>query len=482
MMKTSILIVEDDWIVAEDIRNRLEAFGFATTEKATSGAEAIEIATKSLPDIVLMDIELGGDMDGIEAASLIESNLHIPVVFITGHTDWERISRASISWPFGYVIKPFYNDELNITIETTQKAYKAHRQNKEAQVKQRELLRLQQILLNNMPPTTMLLRPLTREIIACNEAGDKVGAVAGKTCHSAWWKNGTPCPRCLAPDLWNTGQAQHALQQSNDGYWDCYWIPVTDDIYLHYHCDITDRKRIEDEKTRLESELRRKENFEQLANAAKKLAHDLNNALTPILIQAQLAKLVIEKSHPIQANLSEIFKAGNHTKEMVKDFLSLMKQNGNGGHPTEMTLVVRETLRQIRSFLPPKIEIREIIEVTSDAVSVDGRQLHQLLMELCADAAIGMTESGGVLEVRLDDLDLTSGLADSVDLPSGQYIKLTISDEDAVHHIYSEKLRADLALAEGVVRSMGGALKVNISPEEGNSFTLLLPKIMDLCG
>jgi len=112
-MKTStILVVEDENIVAKDLQNRLKRLGYAVPELASSGEEAIRKAATSRPDLVLMDIGLRGKIDGIEAAQQIYTRLRIPVVFLTAYADDSTIRRAKIVKPFGYIGKPLEDQEL----------------------------------------------------------------------------------------------------------------------------------------------------------------------------------------------------------------------------------------------------------------------------------------------------------------------------------------------------------------------------------
>lgn len=118
MTKTRILVVEDDQLVAIDICTRLEALGvYDVAGRATTGEEAISMVAELKPDLVLMDIVLKSDMDGIEAAGIIRSKYNVPVVYLTSYMDEEFLKRAKITVPFGYILKPFNARELHTTIE-----------------------------------------------------------------------------------------------------------------------------------------------------------------------------------------------------------------------------------------------------------------------------------------------------------------------------------------------------------------------------
>lgn len=112
-----LMLVEDERVVALDLRQQLQAFGYRVTKVVASGEKAVREALKTPPDLVLMDIHLEGRMDGIDAAEQIQSQLHIPVVFLTAYAEDETLRRAMNSRPFGYLVKPCEGRELHATIQ-----------------------------------------------------------------------------------------------------------------------------------------------------------------------------------------------------------------------------------------------------------------------------------------------------------------------------------------------------------------------------
>jgi DNA-binding Lrp family transcriptional regulator/CheY-like chemotaxis protein len=117
MDKANILIVEDEGIVAQDIKATLENMGYGVVGIASTGKDAIEKASQTNPDLVLMDIKLKGDMDGIEATKKISDQTKIPVVFLTAYANEEILEKAKSSKAFGYIVKPFEENNLNSTIQ-----------------------------------------------------------------------------------------------------------------------------------------------------------------------------------------------------------------------------------------------------------------------------------------------------------------------------------------------------------------------------
>ena len=117
MANTKIMVVEDEGIVALDIQSKLEGKGYEVPAVVATGEEAVQKAGETRPDLVLMDIQLEGEMDGVEAAEQIRTRFAIPVVYLTAYSDDNTLQRAKIAEPFGYLLKPFEEKKLHTTIE-----------------------------------------------------------------------------------------------------------------------------------------------------------------------------------------------------------------------------------------------------------------------------------------------------------------------------------------------------------------------------
>ena len=117
MEKVQVLIVEDEAIVSMDLRYKLEALGYGVPAAVSSGEEAVEAASQLHPDVVLMDIGLSGEMDGIDAAAQIRDQFDIPVVYLTAWVDKDTLERAHATEPSGYLRKPFRDAELRSAVD-----------------------------------------------------------------------------------------------------------------------------------------------------------------------------------------------------------------------------------------------------------------------------------------------------------------------------------------------------------------------------
>lgn len=128
MAEKRILVVEDEIITADDIRESLQDMGYTVLAVVSSGEEAIIKVKEDTPDLVLMDIMLSGEMDGIETAKQILFRFNIPVVYLTAYSDKTILERAKITEPFGYILKPFNDRELHINIEIAFYKHKMERE------------------------------------------------------------------------------------------------------------------------------------------------------------------------------------------------------------------------------------------------------------------------------------------------------------------------------------------------------------------
>jgi PAS domain S-box-containing protein len=138
MSNTAILIVEDEAIVAEDLKNKLKRLGYEVAGIAAEGEEAVALVGSLRPNLVIMDIQLEGSIDGIEAAQAIQHFCDVPVIYLTAHSDSATIARAKLTGPIGYILKPFEERELAIQVELA--LYK-HRIDQQVR-RQREWLRV----------------------------------------------------------------------------------------------------------------------------------------------------------------------------------------------------------------------------------------------------------------------------------------------------------------------------------------------------
>jgi len=275
-----------------------------------------------------------------------------------------------------------------------------------------------------------------------------------------------------------------------------YFISAYCPFEMHFAVtfeDITEQKRAETSRKKLESQLQQAQKMEAVGALAGGIAHDFNNILTPILIQSELALMDLAEDNPIQFNIREVMKAGHRAKDLVKQILTFSRQTEQQPIPLKASSIIKEAIRLLRASIPTTIEIRFNIPKNEDAVNADPTQIHQVLMNLCTNAAHAMRDKGGALEVSLDMVELDSEFTSRhVDLEPGAYLKLSVSDtghgispevlDRIFDPFFTTKDRAEgtgmgLAVVHGIIKNYGGEITVESELGKGTTFMAFIPSI-----
>jgi diguanylate cyclase (GGDEF)-like protein/PAS domain S-box-containing protein len=156
MAKGKLLIAEDEKIIAFDLSTRLSGFGYEVIGSAATGKEVLEIAKANRPDLVLMDIFLKGDLDGIQTAQALRKEFFLPVIFLTAHSDEETLQRAKVVEPSGYILKPFDDRELRSVLEMALYKVEAERRLYESEARYRAIVQDQSDLVLRWLPNFMI--------------------------------------------------------------------------------------------------------------------------------------------------------------------------------------------------------------------------------------------------------------------------------------------------------------------------------------
>jgi FixJ family two-component response regulator len=232
-----LFIVEDDNDLNHLIQKSLRREGLVT-EGAQNGKEAISGIIRNSNALMLLDYSLP-DMTGVELLKeLKEKGYEIPFIVITGRGNEEIAVEMMKLGARDYLIKDSnLLDMLPVVVGKVIKEIENEKKLLEAEMLLQEKSYLNQIILDRMPCVTLLIQPHTREIIAANASAVKLGAVPGKKCYETWIKQDAPCPWCRAPILWESGQEQHCTFEALGTTWDAYWVPVDNNMYMHYAFD-----------------------------------------------------------------------------------------------------------------------------------------------------------------------------------------------------------------------------------------------------
>jgi len=250
--------------------------------------------------------------------------------------------------------------------------------------------------------------------------------------------------------------------------------------------DITERKR-------LEMQMRQAQKMEAIGTLAGGIAHDFNNLLTTIGGYTELAGDAVAKDGAAWHNLQEVLAATRRAKDLVRQILTFSRRRELEQKPIALQPIVREAMRLLRASLPATIEIRQQIDPDCGTVLADPTQMHQVLMNLCANAGYAMRERGGLLEVCLDVVDGDAEFAIRYPgLAIGPHARLTVRDtgpgmppsvrERIFDPFFTTKGPGEgtglgLAVVHGIITSHRGVITVDSAPGLGTRFEVFLPRL-----
>jgi PAS domain S-box-containing protein len=256
--------------------------------------------------------------------------------------------------------------------------------------------------------------------------------------------------------------------------------------------DVTEQRETERQRAALESQLRQTQKLEALGTLAGGIAHDFNNILTAIIINQELALMQLTNPAEVRTCLAEISRASSRAKELISQILAFSRRQEPRTHVAQpLGPIVKEAMALVRASFPASIEIVTELDVDASDVLADATQIHQVVMNLCANAAHAMRARPGFLAVHLASRKLTN--EDCLLIPglsAGLYTQLTVKDtghgmDDAVlARIYEpffttkaagEGTGLGLPVIHGIVKNHGGAILVRSAPGEGTTFDLLFP-------
>lgn len=256
--------------------------------------------------------------------------------------------------------------------------------------------------------------------------------------------------------------------------------------------DISERKQAEEERTLVEAQLRQAQKMEALGTLAGGIAHDFNNILGIIIGYTEMAEWDLGGESPVRRNLQEVLGAAHRAKELVQQILAFSRRSEQEKVPVQVGLIVNEALKMLRASLPSTISV--VTRIASESIVLaDPTQVHQVLMNLCTNAAHAMAENGGVLGVNLSDVYFGSeSLQSHTGLAPGAYVRLTVSDtghgmdsavlERIFEPFFTTKEQGagtglGLAVVHGIVKSHEGRIEVASVPGEGTAFHVYLPVV-----
>jgi two-component system cell cycle sensor histidine kinase/response regulator CckA len=491
-----VLVVEDEALIAEEIHDRLTRLAFDVVGVEDTGEGAVRMADRTRPDLVLMDIRLKGHMDGIAAAAEIRRDLDIPVVFLTAHSDQATLQRAKAAAPFGYVLKPFQERDLVVTIDMA-----VHQHQLEQRLRQSEIR------------FSTTLASIGDGVAAVDEQGlvtfmnPMAEALTGWTAADASGRTITEIAEVVDE---HTGRPiDHPLVVAlRDGRIVRFDAPVmlmaptgpeliegcAAPMFNHRgrlsgavlaFRDVRARRRAEEAARFAEAELRQAQKVEAIGHLAGGVAHDFNNLLTVINGYAEsMSERELDATSTEYVRL--IRSAGTRATLLTRQLLAF----GRKQVFAPRLLDVNAELAALEVFLRRLIgdDIVLACEFGADVglVHADPTQFEQVILNLAINARDAMP-AGGRLMMTTAAVHL-----DGPDLLPGEYLRVTVSDTGCGMNA-ATRLRIfepffttkplgqgtglGLSTVSGIVRQSGGHIDVVSEVGIGTTFTFYLPTI-----
>jgi PAS domain S-box-containing protein len=258
--------------------------------------------------------------------------------------------------------------------------------------------------------------------------------------------------------------------------------------------DITARKNAEAHRERLEQQLRQSQKMEAIGTLAGGIAHDFNNILTAILGYAELLRAQVRGQAGVEERISEIAKAGTRAKDLVAQILTFSRRQEHSRTAMSLGPAVDEALKLLRAAIPASIEIDAQVDPDLPPVMADATQIHQVVMNLAANASAAMEGGPGRLRVRCSAIDLDESVAADVGLSAGRFVSLVIEDTgcgmapEVLERIFDpffttkgpgEGTGLGLSVVHGIVKAHEGAIVVESRVGEGTSFRAYFPALLE---
>jgi signal transduction histidine kinase/CheY-like chemotaxis protein len=498
-----LLILEDDLIDRQHIARLLSQSSLADCEVKHAGLlkEALTILEEGQFDAVLSDLNVP-DSDGMNTLVQIQrKHPDTAIIVVTGESNEELGIRAIAEGAEDYLAK----SQLDVNCLAKSIRHAVERKRIE-----RKIWSQNEFLFNILESLTYpfyVVDVSDYSVVIANSAAVKGHLNDQTPCYMLSHKKDAPCegPNCPCPleEVKRTGQpmmVEHVHQDATLGtrYFEYYAYPLFDEAgrvsrVIEYYHDVTNRKQAEKEKDLAEAQLRHAQKMDAIGTLAGGIAHDFNNMLGAMIGYANLALGDVPEDSTAHRNLCEVLTAANRAKDLVRQILTFGRENEERQKPIRIAPIVREVLKTIQVSLPKNIEISTHIPDSSGMIMANVAQIHQILLNLCTNAAHAMEAKGGLLDVTIKEVEIQSPITvGHISVTPGSYIQLIVTDTgcgmspEVLSHVFEPFFTTrevgkgtgmGLAVVDGIVRKHRATITVNSREGIGTSFTIFFPSL-----
>ncbi len=256
--------------------------------------------------------------------------------------------------------------------------------------------------------------------------------------------------------------------------------------------DVTDRKRAEEDKIKLESQLRQSQKMEAIGTLAGGIAHDFNNILGAILGYSQMALEELPHNEQATKDISQVITSGLRARDLIQQILTFSRQTEQNFTPVAIQAIVTETIKLLRPSIPATIEIQQHLDPTCGPALADASQISQIIINLCTNSCHAMGSNNGTLTLEVESTFISADMGTELALPEGKYIRFEVRDtghgmsHNVMDRIFEpffttknvgEGSGLGLAVIHGIITSCHGSIKVDSIPDKGTVFQVYFPEL-----
>jgi len=465
-LKSRILIVEDESIVALDIQNRLEDHDFDVVGIVSTGSRAIEKAISEIPDLILMDINLKGSIDGIETASLIKREIECPIIFLTAFADEKTLKKARISDASGYILKPFRENELLITIDLAIK-----RESVKKKIKENSDWLFS--TLNNIHDAVLTVSNENRIIFINKRACELLNntLVIGDTFDHEEYIN-------------HAGERTFFEFESKKIDIEYFQTDITDDEQVilgkvHFIHDISKQVAFELglEKARVAAEYSNRSKSDFLANVTHELRTPLNTIMGMNTLISELSK-----DEEISVMHDLVGQAADRLLNQINDILELSELERGNSKVVKSRFSIKQIISDIVKTFEVQIKLKSLdLIVNTEKIPLlvgDKNKIRDIISSLISNA-VKFTKSGSI--------EITSSFENNalVLIFKDTGIGLTVDQKKNIFELLAQAdgsrtrsyggIGIGLSLVKELLILLGGTIEVISEESEGSLFTVVIP-------